>query len=95
MESCCDSVWIVVQSRYIHLTGRRGIHVAVRKTTLEIDDEVLAEVREILGTKGIKDTIDAALWRVRREALVKRHLDRMAELGPLLEDRDTAWHGRR
>ena len=67
--------------------------MAVRKTTLEIDEEVLAEVREILGTKGIKDTIDEALWRVRREALIERHMDRMAELAPFIEDRDTMWRG--
>lgn len=67
--------------------------MAVRKTTLEIDEEVLEEVREILGTKGIKDTVDAAFLKVRREALVKRHMDRMAELAPFIEDRDTMWRG--
>lgn len=67
--------------------------MAVRKTTLEIDEEVLAEVREILGTKGIKDTVDAAFLRVRREAAIKRHLDRMAELAPYIEDRETMWRG--
>jgi Arc/MetJ family transcription regulator len=37
----------------------------VRKTTLEIDDAVLADARRILGTRGIKDTVDAALREVR------------------------------
>ncbi len=37
----------------------------MRKTTLEIDDGVLAEARRILGTSGIKDTVDAALRTVR------------------------------
>lgn len=67
--------------------------MAVRKTTLEIDEEVLAEVRAILGTKGIKDTIDEALWRVRRRALVDRHMKHLAELAPFIEDRDTMWRG--
>lgn len=67
--------------------------MAVRKTTLEIDEEVLEEVREILGTKGIKDTVDAAFLKVRRDALVKRHMKNMAEIGPLLDDRETAWRG--
>ena len=67
--------------------------MTVRKTTLEIDEDVLAEVREILGTKGIKDTVDAAFLRIRREALVARHMERMAEIGPLLDDRETAWRG--
>ena len=48
----------------------------VRKTTLEIDDEVLAEARRILGTHGIKDTVDAALRQVRvqdaRRALIEQ-----------------------
>jgi Arc/MetJ family transcription regulator len=43
---------------------------------LEIDDEVLAEARSILGTHGIKDTVDAALRQVRvqdaRRALIEQ-----------------------
>jgi Arc/MetJ family transcription regulator len=38
--------------------------VALRKTTLMIDDELLAEVGAILGTSGIKETVDAALHAV-------------------------------
>lgn len=38
--------------------------MAVRKTTLTIEDEVVARAREILGTKGTKDTVDAALHEV-------------------------------
>lgn len=41
----------------------------VRRTTLEIDEDMLAQAREILGTKGVKDTVDEALREVlRREA---------------------------
>jgi len=41
----------------------------VRRTTLDIDEEMLAQAREILGTRGIKDTVDEALREVvRREA---------------------------
>lgn len=41
----------------------------VRRTTLEIDEDMLSQVREILGTKGVKDTVDEALREVlRREA---------------------------
>jgi Arc/MetJ family transcription regulator len=36
---------------------------------LEIDDDMLSQAREILGTKGVKDTVDEALREiVRREA---------------------------
>lgn len=37
----------------------------MRKTTLEIDDTVLEDAKRILGTHGIKDTVDAALRAVR------------------------------
>lgn len=39
----------------------------MRKTTLEIDDRALDEARRILGTRGIKDTVDAALQAVRAQ----------------------------
>lgn len=42
--------------------------MAVRKTTLEIDDEKIARAQEILGTSGIKDTVDEAIARVLRVA---------------------------
>jgi len=36
----------------------------MHKTTLVIDDAKLRRVRKVLGTKGIKDTIDRALDEV-------------------------------
>ena len=67
----------------------------MRKTTLEIDDEVLGEVRSILGTRGIKDTIAAALHEVRALDARRREVDRLTNMRGLdLEDpdvRDDAW----
>lgn len=41
----------------------------MRRITLEIDDDMLSQVSEILGTKGVKDTVEEALREVlRREA---------------------------
>ncbi len=41
----------------------------VRRTTLDIDEDMLSKAREILGTRGVKDTVDEALREVvRREA---------------------------
>lgn len=37
-----------------------------RKTTIEIDDDLLAKARDILGTRGLKDTVDEALTQVIR-----------------------------
>ena len=38
----------------------------VRRTTLDIDEDMLAKAREILGTRGVKDTVDEALREVVR-----------------------------
>ncbi len=35
-----------------------------RKTTLELNEELLSAARAILGTQGIKDTVDQALCEV-------------------------------
>jgi Arc/MetJ family transcription regulator len=45
---------------------------SVRRTTLEIDEDMLSQVREILGTKGVKDTVDEALREVLRRAAGER-----------------------
>jgi len=50
----------------------------VRRTSLEIDEEQLARAQEVLGTKGIKDTIDRALDEVLRADLRRRLGDRIA-----------------
>jgi Arc/MetJ family transcription regulator len=38
----------------------------VRRTTLDIDEDMLAKAREILGTRGVKDTVNEALLEVVR-----------------------------
>ena len=55
----------------------------MRKTTLSIDDEKIARAREILGTTGITDTIDAALRETIRRAAAERLIERMATLDGL------------
>lgn len=35
-----------------------------RKTTLDLNEDLLARAQEILGTQGIKATIDRALYEV-------------------------------
>jgi Arc/MetJ family transcription regulator len=50
-------------------TSALGYIDEVRRTTLDIDEDMLGKAREILGTRGIKDTVDEALREVvRREA---------------------------
>ncbi|MDQ3991621.1 MAG: type II toxin-antitoxin system VapB family antitoxin [Actinomycetota bacterium] len=47
-----------------------------RRTTIEVDDDLVARARAALGTRGLKDTIDAALHEAirsdRRRALIAR-----------------------
>ena len=71
----------------------RGLNIApkgsavypdnVRKTTLEIDDEVLEDARRILGTRGIKDTVDAALREVRVQDARRRLIEQLRSLDGL------------
>ena len=63
----------------------------MRKTTLVVDDAVIEQAAEILGTKGIKQTVDAALNEVlrhyAREHLIEAHVRGMDfEVAARLED---------
>lgn len=49
----------------------------MRKTTLEIDDEVIDQAKVVLGTKGIKDTVDAALHEVLAYEARRREIERL------------------
>jgi Arc/MetJ family transcription regulator len=46
---------------------------------LDIDDEMLAQAREILGTRGVKDTVDEALREIVRIEAGKRLIARLKE----------------
>ena len=56
--------------------GEKGYTGPMRKTTLAIDESLVERARSILGTRGIKDTVDRALEDViaadARRALVRR-----------------------
>lgn len=49
----------------------------MRCTSVEIDEERLAEAQRVLGTKGVKDTIDRALDEVLRADLRRRLAERI------------------
>ena len=49
----------------------------MHKTTLVIDEAKLRRVRKLLGTKGIKDTIDRALDEVLALEARRRFADRL------------------
>lgn len=48
-----------------------------RRTTLEVDEELLAAAKEVLGTRGLKDTVDAALSETVRAARRRRLGERL------------------
>ncbi|MGH3666283.1 MAG: type II toxin-antitoxin system VapB family antitoxin [Egibacteraceae bacterium] len=47
-----------------------------RRTTIVVDDELLSQAQDALGTRGLKDTVDAALIEAvrarRRQRLLRR-----------------------
>ena len=68
----------------------------MHKTTMVVNDRKLARVRKILGTKGIRDTFEAALDDViatrERAATVQRLLDMEGvDLDVLRRARKEAW----
>ncbi len=69
--------------------------MAVRKTTLTVDDDVLSMAQQALGTRGVKDTIDAALHEVIAAEVHREYFDRLRTMRGLdLEDPDVmgrAW----
>jgi Arc/MetJ family transcription regulator len=55
-----------------------------RRTTIELDEVLLADAQEALGTKGVKRTIEAALTEVVRASLRRRLAARLRS-GPGVE----------
>jgi len=49
----------------------------MRRTSIEIDEERLARAQRVLGTTGIKDTVDRALEEVVRAELRRRLAERV------------------
>lgn len=68
----------------------------MHKTTLLIDDKKIARVRRLLGTKGIRDTVEGALDEVIAIRARRRVIDQLRTMDGLDEDvlrnaRKEAW----
>lgn len=65
------------------------------KTLVDIDERLLSEAAEVLGTRTKKDTVNAALKDAVDRSLRRRHLERLTQGGlPDLSDPDVmaaAW----
>lgn len=48
-----------------------------RRTTLEVDDALLGQAQQALGTKGLKDTVDRAFHEAIRRSLRERLAERI------------------
>jgi len=66
---------------------------AVRRTTLDLNVDLLERAQAILGTRGIKDTIDRALYEVVVAEARRRTVARLRSMEPADPDelRRQAW----
>jgi len=55
----------------------------VRKTSVEIDDGLIEQVRILLGTSSIKETIDSALREVLRREARRQEIEALATMDGL------------
>ena len=55
----------------------------MRKTSVDIDDRLLEQVRDVLGTSSIKETIDGALREVVRAEARRREIAALAVMDGL------------
>ncbi len=76
MSIHCISVTATTEGR----VRRRG---AVRKTSVEIDDGLIEQVRILLGTSSIKETIDSALREVLRREARRQEIEALATMDGL------------
>ena len=56
---------------------------AIRKTSVEIDDRLMAQARRVLGTSSIKETIDCALREILRREARRQEVQALAEMDGL------------
>ena len=54
--------------------------MAKRKTSIEIDEELYAEVRSALGTSTLKETVEEAFLEVLRERARKEEVQALSEM---------------
>ena len=55
----------------------------MRKTSVDVDDLLLEQVRDVLGTSSIKETIDGALREVMRGEARRREIEALSAMDGL------------
>jgi Arc/MetJ family transcription regulator len=69
-----------------------------RRTTIEVDEALLVAAQRVLGTTGLKDTVDGALTAVVRAERRRRLAERLktgsgVDLGADITTRARTWRG--
>lgn len=67
--------------------------MTTRKTTIEIDEDLLDEVRGVLGTTTLKDTVDQALREVLRERARRDEVEALSAMRGMDLDDDEVMAG--
>jgi Arc/MetJ family transcription regulator len=62
--------------------------VAMRKTLVKVDEDLLAEAKQVLGTNSIVDTVNRSLKEVVAMASRRRTLDLERRLSESIDDPD-------
>lgn len=67
-----------------------------RRTTIEVDEQLLDAARQVLGTRGLKDTVDRALSEIvrahrRRELAEQLHTGEGIDRGDAVLSRSREW----
>lgn len=68
----------------------------MRKTTLSVDDDLIRRAADVLGTVGLKDTVDGALREILAADARRRFAERLRDMRGVDLDRPEvmagAWH---
>ncbi len=70
-----------------------GNTTAVRKTTLEVDEGLFQQAREVLGTSGLKATVHRAFQEVLASEARRRAVQQLVEMDGLDLDRHEVMEG--
>jgi Arc/MetJ family transcription regulator len=54
-----------------------GYSAAVRKTSVTVDEELIARASAVLGTRSLRETIQRSLEEVVAQDLRQRHIERL------------------
>ena len=71
---------IQIATKYIPYQRLLEISMATRKTSVAIDEALFDDVRAILGTATLRETVEEAFLRVRREQARREEVDALATM---------------